>query len=206
MGRDALIIDLRAQQQFIEGFIPGALFMGLDGPFSFWAPLFIPREKPLILVLDSGQEDRAAQTIAELGYHSLEGYLSPGFAGWKSAGEALDMLIDIDVEELVMDLPHDPRIQVLDVRSESDFHHGHVRGATHASLDLLADPFSIAVLDPDLNLYIHSRKGYRSLVAASVLKRQGYHNLRVIRGGWEAIRRNPAVPLVLDKPSSHSAD
>lgn len=204
--RHALIVDLRSQEDFIRGFIPGSLYLGLDGPFSNWAAHFLPKEGPLLLVMDKAQVGPAAQAMEALSPQRVEGYLSPGFPGWKGAGEAVDMLIDVDVDELAMDLPHDPKIQVLDVRTESDFLHGHIQGATHASLDLLADPFAIAVLDPDHNLYIHSGKGYRSLVAASVLKRQDYHNLRVILGGWEAIRSHSRIPLVLDEASGPSLD
>src|SRR5690606_12505173 len=118
-------------------------------------------DKPLLFVLHKGGEQAMVALLAKLGLgNQLKGYLEGGFETWRKSAEPIDMLIEIEADELAMDLPHDPKIQVLDVRPIESFEQGHIQGATQASLELLVDPFSIAVLDPDQNLYIHSHRGY----------------------------------------------
>ncbi len=197
MDQGAWIIDCRDSADYQDGFIPGSLFLGGQASMTEWASFLIPQDKPLLFVLHKGGEQAMVALLAKLGLgNQLKGYLEGGFETWRKSAEPIDMLIEIEADELAMDLPHDPKIQVLDVRPIESFEQGHIQGATQASLELLVDPFSIAVLDPDQNLYIHSHRGYRSLVAASLFKRQGYHNLRVIKGGWEEIQKHPGIPLV----------
>ena len=96
-----------------------------------------------------------------------------------------------------MDIPHDPKMEIVDVRKPAEFIAGHVKGATNLPLDELTDPLYIANFEDDVNLYIHCAGGYRSVIAASLIKRQGVHNLRNVLGGFGKIKLEKGVQIVL---------
>ncbi len=96
-----------------------------------------------------------------------------------------------------MDLPHDLKLEVIDVRKPGEYEAGHVKGATNMPLDSLRDIGAIAMIDDENNLYVHCAGGYRSVIAASLLKRQGYHNLRNVLGGWGKIKLVEEIPVVM---------
>ncbi|XZF13346.1 MBL fold metallo-hydrolase [Chitinophagaceae bacterium MMS25-I14] len=193
----AWILDTRPSTIFTEGFVPEAISIGLDGRFAEWAGSLLPFDQPLVLVTDQGKEKESVVRLARVGLDKVVGYLDGGYEAWAKAGEKIDMIIDIDPEELAMDIPHDNRLEVLDVRKPSEFEAGHVKGATNVPLDTLADIGNIAMIDSDNNLYIHCAGGYRSVIAASLLKRQGYHNLRNVLGGFGKIKDVKEMPVVL---------
>ena len=126
----------------------------------------------------------------------MQGYLKGGIGAWTNAGEQVDMIIDIEPDELAMDIPHDNKLEVVDVRKPSEFDNCHLKGATNAPLDKLMDPFNIAMLDMDKNLYVHCAGGYRSVIAASILKRHGYNNLRNVLGGFAAMKDQKGLKVV----------
>ena len=126
----------------------------------------------------------------------MEGYLDGGLEAWIAAGETQDLIIDIEADELAMDMPFDNRLEVIDVRKPAEFEAGHVKGATNLSLRDMADVVNLAMVDTDHNLYVHCAGGYRSFIACSILKRQGFHNLRNVLGGWGAIKDVPNMPIV----------
>jgi rhodanese-related sulfurtransferase len=95
-----------------------------------------------------------------------------------------------------MDLPFDPKLRVLDVRRETEFADGHVRGAINIPVNEMKDPGSMANFEENQNIYVHCAGGYRSIIAASLLKRQGIHNIRNIVGGWSAIRDLGGIEIV----------
>lgn len=122
-----------------------------------------------------------------------------GIEAWKSAGEGLDMIIEIEADELAMDLPFDPNIVVLDVRRHTEFGEGHVKNATNLPLNEMTDPASMSHLEETQNIYVHCASGYRSVIAASLLKRQGIHNLRNIAGGWAKIKEEKKIEIEKEK-------
>jgi rhodanese-related sulfurtransferase len=82
---------------------------------------------------------------------------------------------------------------VVDVRKETEFADGHVAGAVNIPLSNLTDPGSMANIDDTDNLYVHCASGYRSVIASSLIKRQGIHNLRNIAGGWAKIQEEERI-------------
>ena len=92
-----------------------------------------------------------------------------------------------------MDLPFDDHLVVLDVRKASEFDEGHLDEADNLPLDALGDPGSMAMIQDTDNIYVHCAGGYRSVIACSLLKRQGIHNIRNVVGGWKAIESTMAL-------------
>lgn len=195
-SEDTWILDTRPATTFTQGFVPGSVSIGLDGRFAEWAGSLLPFDQPILLVAEPGQEKESIIRLARVGIDNVRGYLDGGVAAWLNAGEQMDMIIDIEADELAMDLPHDNRLEVIDVRKQGEFDAGHVKGATLVPLDTFKDIATIASIDDENNLYIHCAGGYRSVIAASLLKRQGYHNLRNVLGGYAKIKQVKNMPLV----------
>lgn len=192
----AWILDTRKATEFTNEFIPGSISIGLEGRFAEWAGKLLPFDQPLVLVTEPGKEEESIVRLARVGYESVQGYLDGGIQTWVDAGEPVDMIIDIEPDELAMDMPHDNKLEVIDVRQTSEYENGHVKGASNLPLDTLMDPLNIALTDGDYNLYIHCAGGYRSVIAASLFKRHGYNNLRNVLGGYGKIKEQKGIKIV----------
>jgi glyoxylase-like metal-dependent hydrolase (beta-lactamase superfamily II)/rhodanese-related sulfurtransferase len=190
-----IVLDTRDSGVFIDGFIPNSISIGLDGRFAEWAGMLIPFDKPILLVTDPGKEEETAVRLARVGFSTVEGYLQGSFAAWQAAGEKTDMVVEIEADEFAMDLPHDKKMVVIDVRRETEFADGHVKGAVNIPLNEMTDPGTMANLDDSQNIYVHCAGGYRSIIAASLLKRQGIHNLHNVMGGWDKIKEQKTIPV-----------
>ncbi|HEY0299350.1 MAG TPA: rhodanese-like domain-containing protein, partial [Arachidicoccus sp.] len=181
------VIDTRTKEEFVLGFIPDSIFIGLDGRFAEWAGSLIPFDKRLLIVAEQGKEREAMIRLSRVGFDKMEGYLDGGFKAWAAAHYKTDLIIDVEADELAMDIPFDENLLVVDVRKEAEFADGHVKDAVNIPLVTLTDPLSMASIEDTDNIYMHCQSGYRSVIAASLMKRQGIHNLRNVVGGWNSI-------------------
>lgn len=195
-GDEPVVLDTRHESVFTEGFIPGSVFIGLHGRYAEWAGSLLPYDKPVLLVTEPGKEEESIIRLARVGLDRVVGYLEGGYEAWKAAGENSDMIINVEADELAMDIPFDDKLLVVDVRKETEFADGHVEDAQNLPLGDLSDPGSMAGLEEDNNLYVHCAGGYRSVIACSLLKRQGFHNLRNVMGGWASIKAQENIPVV----------
>jgi hydroxyacylglutathione hydrolase len=196
---DAILLDTRRSDLFVAGFVPGSISIGLDGRFAEWAGSLLPFDKPIVLVTSPGEEKESVVRLARVGFDKMKGYLEGGYSTWQQAGEPIDMIIDVEPDELAMDIPFDQNLLVIDVRRESEFAEGHVKDAINLPLQDLADPGNMAIIEEQHNLYVHCGGGYRSIIAASLLKRQGIHNLRNVAGGWGRIKDQKGIEIVKEK-------
>ena len=193
---NTICLDTRPSTEFTEGFVPGSISIGLDGRFAEWAGSLLPFDKPIVLVTEPGKEKETVVRLARVGFAQICGYLEGGFETWKNSGEKIDLIVNIDADEFAMDLPIDPKLIVVDVRRETEFADGHVPAARNIPLETLTDPGTMAeFLDTD-NIYIHCASGYRSVIASSLFKRQGIHNLHNIVGGWDEIKKLEGLEIV----------
>lgn len=190
-----IILDTRHADEFTQGFIPGAIFIGLEGRFAEWAGSLLPFDKPMLLVSPIGQEEETITRLARVGFDKIEGHLAGGFDAWRKAREKIDLIIDVEADELAMDIPHDPNLIIVDVRKEAEFGDGHVKDAINLPLGDLIDPATIANLEDNMNVYVHCAGGYRSVIALSLMKRQGVHNVRNILGGWASIKEQKDIEI-----------
>jgi glyoxylase-like metal-dependent hydrolase (beta-lactamase superfamily II)/rhodanese-related sulfurtransferase len=183
-----ILLDTRKATVFTQGFVPGSVSIGLEGRFAEWAGSLLPFDQPLLLITEPGQERETIVRLARVGFDKFEGHLAGGFDAWLAAGFPIDMIIDVEADELAMDIPFDPNLVIVDVRKVPEYADGHVKQAINIPLETLMDPASMADLDEHHNIYVHCAGGYRSVIASSLIKRQGIHNLRNIAGGWGSIK------------------
>jgi hydroxyacylglutathione hydrolase len=193
IAEDAVIVDTRRAEVFSNGFIPGSVFLGLEGRFAEWAGSLLPFDQPMIIITEAGKEKETIIRLARVGFDKVKGYVKGGFEAWKNAGEETDMIIEVEADELAMDIPFDDRLVVVDVRKPVEFAEGHVKNALNIPLNDMTDPANMAHLEEDQNIYVHCQGGYRSMIATSLLKRQGIHNLRNVSGGWNKIREQDKI-------------
>jgi rhodanese-related sulfurtransferase len=196
---DGILLDTRPAEAFGAGFVPGSIFIGLEGRFAEWAGSLLPFDKEIVLVTEAGKERETVIRLARVGFSNIVGYLEGGVEAWKGAGEEMDMLIDVEPDELAMDIPFDENLVVVDVRRPAEFADGHVKGAVNLPLDEMTDLANLGMFEEHQNLYVHCAGGYRSVIAASLLKRQGIHNLRNVVGGWNKLKEEEKIKTEKEK-------
>lgn len=190
------VIDTRHENEFEQGFVPGSVFIGLHGRFAEWVGTLIRIDEPVLLITETGKEEETILRMARVGYEHVIGYLDGGFEAWKNAGKTFDMVISIDAEEFRLDYLHD-EITVVDVRKENEFEAGHITGAVNVVLQQFDEQLDkLEGLQRDT--YVHCQGGYRSMIAASLLKRRGFHQIRNVSGGWQAISKTD-IPVEIPK-------
>jgi glyoxylase-like metal-dependent hydrolase (beta-lactamase superfamily II)/rhodanese-related sulfurtransferase len=184
---EPIILDTRNATVFTQGFVPGSISIGLEGRFAEFAGSILPFDQAILLVCEPGTEKESIVRLARVGFENIIGHLAGGFNAWVDANETPDLIIDVEADELAMDIPFDPNMVIVDVRKTSEFDQGHIKEALTIPLDELTDPASMANFDDNQNIYIHCAGGYRSVIASSLIKRQGIHNIRNVVGGFKAI-------------------
>lgn len=183
----ALVLDTRGAEDFKDGFIPRSINIGIKGDFAPWVGAMIPDVKhPLLLVTDEGMEDEVVTRLARVGYDNVFGFLKGGIAAWKTSGKEVDTIERIDAEEFAKRF-HAAKLRVVDVRKDGEYEAEHVDGAWHASLQFINQ--NLAAFSKEEMNYVHCAGGYRSMIATSLLKARGYHNLVEVRGGFNAIKK-----------------
>jgi glyoxylase-like metal-dependent hydrolase (beta-lactamase superfamily II)/rhodanese-related sulfurtransferase len=184
----AIILDVRSQEAFSEGHIPRSIFIGLDGSFAPWVgSLVADVAQPILLVAPEDRVEEAVTRLSRVGFDNTLGYLEGGFDAWKKASKEYDTVSPITVGnlgELLKD--EDKEIRVFDVRKESEYLSEHLVDAENTPLDFLNDYLS--VFPKEDVFYLHCAGGYRSMIAASILKSRGIHNLVDITGGFKEIK------------------
>jgi len=196
---DPILLDTRDETLFSQGFVPGSISIGLEGRFAEWAGSLLPFDKSIVLITEIGKEKETIVRLARVGFDKIIGYLDGGFEAWQKSGNDIDLIIDVEADELAMDIPFDENLVVIDVRRETEFADGHIVNALNIPLSEMNDPASMANLEETQNLYVHCGGGYRSVIAASLLKRQGIHNLRNVSGGWNKIKEQKNIEVVKEK-------
>ncbi len=187
----ALMLDTRGAQTFKDGFVPRSINIGIKGDFAPWVGSMIPDVKqPLLLVTDEGMEEEVVTRLARVGYDQVLGYLKGGIGAWRSAGKELDTIESIPATEFATRMEKAP-LHIVDVRKDGEWQASRVKGAHHASLQFINE--HLAAFSKDEPNYIHCAGGYRSMVAASLLKARGYHNVIDVAGGFNAIKNTSAV-------------
>ena len=184
----ALILDTRAPEVFAKGFIPNSINIGIDGNFAPWVGAMIPDIKQQILIVaEPGREEEIVTRLARVGYDYCIGYLEGGFDAWKNAGQEVDMIQQVTVDELA-EIMKGGKINLLDVRKKSEYDSEHVVDAENAPLDFIND--SMLQINKNNTYYVNCAGGYRSMIFNSTLRARGYNNLIDVAGGFKAIKES----------------
>ena len=181
---DAVVLDVRTNDQFAAGHVPGSINIALSGQFASWAGAVLGLSAHPVLIADNAEQlGEARLRLARVGIEDVAGYLEGGTNGWKHAGFALVELPQITVQELSSRVQHGTA-HVLDVRRESEWDAGHIDGADWYPLDR----FKAALPEIEKNqpVAVHCKGGYRSVIACSLLQRAGYNNIINVLGGFDA--------------------
>jgi len=181
------IIDARTDVEFLQGYIPGSIHIALDEIKTLNALKIIEHDCPIVLVCTQGTEEILIKRFELLGYTQVRGYLQGGFATWSEAGQKIDLIIEVEVDELAMDIPFDEYLMILDIRTEEVYDKAQIKDSIHLPLIEFGDPGAMSELDEHFNIYIIDDLGKQLLLAASVLKKQGIHNIRIVQDGWDAV-------------------
>jgi len=184
---EALVLDTRSKEAFAAEHIPGSVFIGLDDAFAPWAgTLIVDLKQPILLITDEGREEEAVIRLSRVGYDNTKGYLKGGLPAWKTAGGPTDKIEEITAEGFAAKFNNGKeRMNLLDVRRKSEYDTEHLLGAENFPLDFINQ--NMSMIDRNKKYYVHCAGGYRSVIAISILKARGYHNLVNIRGGYKAL-------------------
>jgi len=191
----AIVLDVRHQNDFVKAHIPRSIFIGLDGDFAPWVgALIADTEQPLLLVTDPGREEEAVTRLSRVGFDNTIGYLDGGIDAWAKSGKQVDQIKSISAEQFKKEL-ESKDIPVFDVRKEGEYTSSHIAKAHLTPLDFLND--HLAEFPSDKDFYVHCAGGYRSVIATSILKSRGIHNLIDIAGGFAGIKK-AGIPVTAE--------
>ena len=191
---DAVILDTRKETIFVKGFIPQSIFIGIDGGFAPWVGSLIKDVKqPILLVADEDRIEEIITRLSRVGFDNTIGYLKGGFEAWVAENREIDSIHSINASDFEKEVTEN-RLPVFDVRKEGEFSSGHIDKANHVCLSGINE--HLAEFPKDKNFYVHCAGGYRSVIAASILKMRGYHNFTDIAGGFGAIKTTN-LPIVV---------
>ena len=183
---NALILDVRHQNDFANGHIPKSIFIGIEGNFAPWVgALIIDSKQPVLLVTPVGKEKETITRLARVGYDNTLGYLKGGFESWKNEGMEYDTVSSVTdevLEEKILE-----KAPVFDVRKPGEYIAEHIINALSTPLDFLNEHLN--EFPKEKPFYLHCAGGYRSMIAASILKARGYHNVINVLGGFDAIKK-----------------
>jgi glyoxylase-like metal-dependent hydrolase (beta-lactamase superfamily II)/rhodanese-related sulfurtransferase len=183
----ALVLDVRHQHDFVKGHIPRSIFIGLNGDFAPWVGALIADTKQsILLVTPEGKEEETITRLSRVGFDGTIGYLKGGFEAWSSAGKESHTITSLSAEEVAPKI-NAKAVPVFDVRKDGEYQSEFVVGANHTPLSMLND--HLTEFPKDKTFYVHCAGGYRSVIAASILKSRGIHNFVDIAGGFGALKK-----------------
>lgn len=183
----ALVLDTRSANDFAKGFIPNSINVGIDGSFAQWVGEMIPDVKQeILLVTEPGREEETMIRLSRVGYDYTLGYLNGGFDAWKNAGKEVESLVRVTAEEFAVAYRNEKPV-VIDVRKKSEFDSEHTLDAINIPLNQINS--HLAEIPKDKAFILMCAGGYRSMIAASILKQRGWENFKDVIGGFAEVKK-----------------
>ena len=189
IANGALVLDTRISDVFEKGFIKGAMNIGLNGSYAIWIGTLININRPLVFVTEEGKEPESILRAARVGYENVKGFLKGGIKTWMDAGNPVEKIQSATAQDFA-DTLKSGKQNVLDVRKPSEHESGHVKDAT--LLELASFPNSLNSLDKNKSYFVHCAGGYRSMIASSILKANGFNHVVNVYGGFNQIKNTDA--------------
>ncbi|MDZ4664639.1 MAG: rhodanese-like domain-containing protein [Bacteroidota bacterium] len=182
---DAIVLDTRPAADFAKGFIPRSISIGINGDFAPWVGALVKDVKqPLLIITTVGMEEEVVTRLSRVGFDNILGHLEGGFEAWAANGKETDTVDRISATQFAKEFDVKAG-NVIDVRRESEYCAEHVEEAFNKPLDQINNWF--VDMDSAKPFYIHCAGGYRSMIAASILKARGIHNFKEVEGGFKSI-------------------
>jgi len=183
----AVILDVRSITDFATGHLPKSIFIGLDGGFAPWVgELIVDVKKAILLVVPEGREEEAVTRLSRVGFDNTLGFLSGGIEAWKEEGKEIDTVNSIPTSDFIT-LHNKKKSKIFDVRKQSEYLSEHVLESRNIPLSDLN--LHLSEFPKEEEFFLHCAGGYRSMIAASILKSRGFHNLIDIQGGYQALKQ-----------------
>ncbi len=183
----ALVLDVRSQDEFAKGHIPQSIFIGIDGSFAPWVGALIGDVKQaIVLIIPEGREEETITRLSRVGFDNTLGYLKGGFKAWVKSGREYDVVRQVTAKGLESVITE--TIPIYDVRKNGEFLSERVQEAKNTPLDDLN--YHLNEFPSEEIFYIHCAGGYRSMIAASILKSRGIHNFIDVVGGFAKIKES----------------
>ena len=180
--------ELGVKSEFVKGYVPNSIFIGIDGGFAPWVGTIIKNTKtPILLVVEKGRLNETITRLARVGFDNVIGYLEGGINSWIKEGEVIDSINSISPNQFENIIEKNKSSHVVDVRKESEFLSQHLMNAKLAPLSDLSehnDKFT-----SDSENYVHCAGGYRSVIACSLLKQKRISNVTNVEGGFGAMKK-----------------
>ena len=177
----ALVLDVRSKEEYENSHVPRSIFIGLDGGFAPWVgELIIDIKTPILLVCNESQIEEAVTRLSRVGFDNTLGYIT--IDKWKENGKEIDSINSISAVETVKRLENKSSI-LIDVRKENEYKSQHVVNAHNYQLSSINN--YLPKFDEKNDYYIHCQSGYRSMIACSILKSRGIHNITNVIGGFK---------------------
>ena len=183
----AIVLDVRNQKDYVKGHIPRSIFIGLDGGFAPWVGTLLKDVKQkILLVVQKGREKEAITRLSRVGFDQTIGFLKDGFSSWIESGKETDSLTSISAEQFEREIRNKDSF-IYDVRKISEYETSRINSSVNTPLGEINNYLNDFPEDKDF--YIHCAGGYRSVIAASILKSRGIHNIIDIKGGFQSIMK-----------------
>ncbi|MDG2042379.1 MAG: MBL fold metallo-hydrolase [Bacteroidia bacterium] len=189
----AIILDVRQEKEFIQGHIPQSIFIGIDGSFAPWVGAVIKDvNQPILIVAEEDRINEVITRLSRVGFDNTLGYLRGGIKAWEKENREIDTVQSVPTSQFEIDYKTNNN-PIFDVRKKGEWDTSHIKDAHHVCLSMFNE--ELAQFQKEKNFYVHCAGGYRSVIASSILKKRGYHNVINIAEGYDAIQHS-SIELV----------
>ena len=199
---NAIILDVRHENDFVKCHIPRSIFIGIQGNFAPWVgSLIMNTKQPILLITPNGMENETITRLSRVGFDNVLGYLEGGIDSWKTAKFETDSIDSISPEQFSNEFKNDSI--VVDARKQSEYDAEHVENAINLPLDTINS--HLGLVPKEDGFYLHCAGGYRSVIMASILKSRGFHHFTNIEKGISGIRTTTVPLTVFVCPAKNTA-
>lgn len=182
----AVILDTRDPAAFAAGHLRSSINVGLGGRYAEFAGDVLSPDQTIVLVCDEGHEVEAKVRLARIGFDRVVGYLDEPTRVFLEHPEDVRQASRLTAADLDAHMRDDPEIALVDVRNPGEVALGKIDSATHIPLARLVE--RMGEIDPAGPVVVYCAGGYRSSIAASVLRANGLEDVSDLLGGYEAWR------------------
>jgi hydroxyacylglutathione hydrolase len=191
----AWVIDSRPSAVFVQGLVPQSIHIPNNDSFLEYAELILEPEMKLVLIAEPDQETAVSRNLLKTGFANLMGIIDGGYDAWIKAYGVKDLIIDITPEEFELDFNFD-EFYLIDLRTEDQYEEEHFEYAENLPLSEVEE--AIPDLNPDVTYYLYGNTFEDAAFAGALFKRGGFHKLRVVNEGFEALK-STNIPVIKKK-------